>query len=405
MEKYIPLAIKYRPKKFKDFIGQDSVIKIILGQLKQKKINNNFLFLGTRGSGKTSLARVFASSLNCENIDEGFEPCGECDSCLTTRELRNLNVIEIDGASSSGKDDIKKVIEELNYVAVGSRYKVIIIDECHALSTAAWQTLLKPIEDGIEGVIWVFASTEGHKIPATIKSRCTTCSFLDISIESLFKRLKEICENENFKYEDGALNLISKKADGSHRDSQTILDSISSFNEGDITISAFNEITNSTNDGVVLEIIQKIGKSEKEGLLNLIGSLFTEGKDLNHLCSKLIDFLRDIYYINEFSDDSLSFINNKYFFDDLLKMHGVISSDEILNMIDSFAELKFKFKQDSLINRIIFETALIKSCKNIRPAVVSKESVLNFLKNILSNKKLILDKLNDENPVLRNIFV
>src|SRR5512134_627739 len=225
---YLVLARKWRPKTFDDLSGQEPITRILTNAVTQGKISHAYIFSGPRGVGKTSTARILAKALNCKEGPTA-NPCGVCDSCIGITEGSSVDVIEIDGASNNSVDDIRDLRERVKYAPSGSKYKVYIIDEVHMLSGSAFNALLKTLEEPPSHVIFVLATTEMKKIPATVLSRCQHMPFRRISAGEIKARLKHISDTEDIKISSPALGLVARAADGSMRDSLTILDQISSF--------------------------------------------------------------------------------------------------------------------------------------------------------------------------------
>ena len=228
---YTALYRKFRPSEFADVKGQDHIITTLQNQIRANRIGHAYLFCGTRGTGKTTVAKIFAKAVNCEHPVEG-SPCGECETCRSIAAGTSMNVIEIDAASNNGVDNIREIREEVAYRPTEGRYKVYIIDEVHMLSIGAFNALLKTLEEPPEYVIFILATTEVHKIPITILSRCQHYDFKRISIETITDRMKELMDTEHVEVEDKALRYIAKAADGSMRDALSLLDQCIAFYMG-----------------------------------------------------------------------------------------------------------------------------------------------------------------------------
>ena len=220
---YTALYRKFRPDNFKDVKGQDHIVTTLKNQIQADRIGHAYLFCGTRGTGKTSIAKLFAKTVNCEHPIEG-SPCGECASCRSIAAGANMNVIEIDAASNNGVDNIREIVDEVSYSPAEGKYKVYIIDEVHMLSIGAFNALLKTLEEPPSYVIFILATTEVHKIPITILSRCQRYDFKRISIETITARMQELMEAEGVQVEEKALRYVAKTADGSMRDALSLLD-------------------------------------------------------------------------------------------------------------------------------------------------------------------------------------
>ena len=232
MSSYMALYRKFRPDGFEDVKGQDAIVKTLRNQLKAGRIGHAYLFCGTRGTGKTSVAKIFAKAVNCEHPSDG-SPCGECMVCRTIAAGASMNVIEIDAASNNGVDNIREIREEVAYRPTEGRYKVYIIDEVHMLSIGAFNALLKTLEEPPEYVIFILATTEAHKIPITILSRCQRYDFKRISIDTIAGRLLELIAREGLDVEEKAVRYIARMADGSMRDALSLLDQCTAFYIGE----------------------------------------------------------------------------------------------------------------------------------------------------------------------------
>ena len=228
---YQALYRKFRPQEFDDVKGQDHIVTTLKNQIKADRIGHAYLFCGTRGTGKTTIAKIFAKAVNCEHPVDG-SPCGECPTCRAIAAGNSMNVIEIDAASNNGVDNIRQIREEVEYRPTEGKYKVYIIDEVHMLSIGAFNALLKTLEEPPAYVIFILATTEAHKIPITILSRCQRYDFRRISIDTITARLRELMDAEQVTVEDRALRYIAKAGDGSMRDALSLLDQCIAFNLG-----------------------------------------------------------------------------------------------------------------------------------------------------------------------------
>ncbi|NLO10556.1 MAG: DNA polymerase III subunit gamma/tau, partial [Clostridiales bacterium] len=229
---YMALYRKFRPDSFKDVKGQDHIVTTLKNQIKSGRIGHAYLFTGTRGTGKTTVAKLLAKTVNCENPKEG-DPCNECSMCKGIMSGTSMNVIEIDAASNNGVENVREIVEEVRYSPTEGKYKVYIIDEVHMLSTGAFNALLKTIEEPPSYVIFILATTEVHKIPVTILSRCQRYDFKRITIDNIADRLRELMDEEKLDVEDKALRYIARMADGSLRDALSLLDQCISFYLGE----------------------------------------------------------------------------------------------------------------------------------------------------------------------------
>ncbi|MCE5312159.1 MAG: DNA polymerase III subunit gamma/tau [Nitrospiraceae bacterium] len=289
---YLVLARKWRPQNFDDLIGQEPIARVLKNAISQGKTAHAYVFSGPRGVGKTSAARILAKALNCA---EGptTEPCGKCESCLSISDGSSMDVSEIDGASNTGVDNIRDLRERVRYAATGGRYKIYIIDEAHMLSISAFNALLKTLEEPPPHVIFVLATTEPKKIPATVLSRCQHLPFRRMTTQKVKERLKHICKAEPIKITDPALEMIARAADGSMRDSLTILDQIASFSE-DITETEVKDLLGITDTQTLSELTSAMLNGDTKKIVETISVLADSGADLKIFTKDLLQFMRDL---------------------------------------------------------------------------------------------------------------
>jgi len=289
---YLVLARKWRPQGFDDLVGQEPITRILKNSLSQNKIAHAYIFSGPRGVGKTSTARILAKALNCEKGPTP-SPCGTCASCAAIKDGSSIDVLEIDGASNNSVDDIRDLREGVKYTPLGSRYKIYIIDEAHMLSTSAFNALLKTLEEPPPHAIFVLATTAAKKIPATIFSRCQHLPFRRISTQKIKERLKHISASENIKISDSAIEMVARAADGSMRDSLTILDQITSFSS-DISESEIKDLLSIADIKMLSEISFAVIEGDREKIVKVIAELVDGGTDLKAFAKDLIEFFRSL---------------------------------------------------------------------------------------------------------------
>ena len=296
----IPIPLKYRPLKFSELIGQDLMSKTIQNAIEMNRIANAYLLTGVRGVGKTTTARIIAKSLNCLNITEqdDNEPCGVCDNCKAITESRSVDVYEMDAASRTGIADIRELIEGVQYSPVSSKYKVYIIDEVHMLSTAAFNGLLKTLEEPPPHVKFIFATTEVRKIPTTILSRCQRYDLKRVEPDDLVIFLKSICEKETVEFEEGALKIIARAADGSVRDGLSILDQSIAFSGKHISEEQVKEMIGLNDPTKILELIKFIIAGQTQQSLEKINELYDNGADPSMIVKDLIETVHSLTMIN-----------------------------------------------------------------------------------------------------------
>ena len=296
----IPIPLKYRPLKFSELIGQDLMSKTIQNAIEMNRIANAYLLTGVRGVGKTTTARIIAKSLNCLNITEqdNNEPCGVCDNCKAITESRSVDVYEMDAASRTGIADIRELIEGVQYSPVSSKFKVYIIDEVHMLSTAAFNGLLKTLEEPPPHVKFIFATTEVRKIPTTILSRCQRYDLKRVEPDDLVIFLKSICEKETVEFEEGALKIIARAADGSVRDGLSILDQSIAFSGKHISEEQVKEMIGLNDPTKILELIKFITAGQTQKSLEKINELYDNGADPSMIVKDLIETVHSLTMIN-----------------------------------------------------------------------------------------------------------
>jgi len=289
---YLVLARKWRPQGFDDLIGQEPITRILKNSISQNKIAHAYIFSGPRGVGKTSTARILAKALNCEAGPTPV-PCGACISCVSIKDGSSVDVLEIDGASNNSVDDIRDLREGVKYTPLGSRYKIYIIDEAHMLSTSAFNALLKTLEEPPPHAIFVLATTAPKKIPATIFSRCQHLPFRRISAHKIKDRLKHITTAETIKISDPAIEIVARAADGSMRDSLTILDQISSFSS-EIKESEVKDLLGIADIGMLSEVAMAIIDGDRKKILTVIAELVERGTDIKSFAKDLVGFFRNL---------------------------------------------------------------------------------------------------------------
>ncbi|UCD35275.1 MAG: DNA polymerase III subunit gamma/tau [Nitrospiraceae bacterium] len=297
---YIVLARKWRPQGFDDLVGQEPVVKTFKHALSAQKIVHAYLFSGPRGVGKTSSARILAKALNCEDSTD-HEPCGRCQSCTAITEGASVDVFEIDGASNTSVDSVRELRETVKYAPSGGRYKIYIIDEVHMLSTAAFNALLKTLEEPPPHVIFIFATTEPKKIPATILSRCQHHAFRRVPKHTIIAHLKKITDAEKISIRDAALEMIARAADGSMRDALTLLDQAYSFTN-EITEQELHSLLGLPEAEIIANLSQGILSGDISATLSIIQELTDRGSDLRQLTRELVEHFRNIAVVKVMED-------------------------------------------------------------------------------------------------------
>ena len=294
---YTALYRKFRPAEFEDVKGQEHIVTTLQNQIKANRIGHAYLFCGTRGTGKTTVAKIFAKAVNCEHPVNG-SPCGKCAMCKSIAAGTSMNVIEIDAASNNGVDNIREIREEVTYRPTEGKYKVYIIDEVHMLSIGAFNALLKTLEEPPEYVIFILATTEVHKIPITILSRCQHYDFKRISIETITARMQELMDTEQIEVEDKALRYIAKAADGSMRDALSLLDQCIAFYLGQkLTYDHVLEVLGAVDTDVFSKLLRNVIGRNVAAVLDIVEELVMQGRELTQLVGDFTWYLRNLLLV------------------------------------------------------------------------------------------------------------
>lgn len=295
---YTALYRKFRPGEFDEVKGQDHIVTTLKNEIRTDRIGHAYLFCGTRGTGKTTVAKILAKAVNCEHPVDG-SPCGECEMCKKISSQTSMNVIEMDAASNNSVDDIREIIDEVQYSPAEGKYKVYIIDEVHMLSAAAFNALLKTLEEPPAYVIFILATTEAHKIPITILSRCQRYDFKRISIDMIADRLKDLMQREQIEVEEKALRYIAKVADGSMRDALSLLDQCIAFYLGEkLTYDKAIEVLGAVDTAVYSRMFNCMAELDVMGCVKLLDEIMISGRDLNQFITGLIWYLRNLMIIS-----------------------------------------------------------------------------------------------------------
>lgn len=359
---YTALYRKFRPSRFEDVKGQEHIVTTLQNQIKADRIGHAYLFCGTRGTGKTSIAKIFARAVNCENPVEG-SPCGECASCKAIAAGASMNVIEIDAASNNGVDNIREIVDEVSYSPAEGRFKVYIIDEVHMLSIGAFNALLKTLEEPPSYVIFILATTEVHKIPITILSRCQRYDFRRISIETIAERLRELMEKEQVQVEEKALRYIAKTADGSMRDALSLLDQCIAFHFGqELTYDKALDVLGAVDTEVFSRLLRHVIGREVTGCIGLLEEIVMQGRELSQFVTDFTWYLRNLLLLQS-SDDIEDIIDVSS--DNLVRLKeesGMLETETLMRYIRIFSELSGQIKYAPQ-KRILIEIALIKLCR------------------------------------------
>ncbi len=359
---YTALYRKFRPREFEDVKGQEHIVTTLKNQIKADRIGHAYLFCGTRGTGKTTIAKIFAKAVNCEHPSDG-SPCGECPSCRAIGAGTSMNVIEIDAASNNGVDNIRQIREEVEYRPAEGKYKVYIIDEVHMLSIGAFNALLKTLEEPPSYVIFLLATTEAHKIPVTILSRCQRYDFRRISIDTISSRLKELMEKEQVAAEEKAIRYVAKAADGSMRDALSLLDQCIAFHLGqELTYDKVLDTLGAVDTEIFSRLLRRILEKNVTGVIAVVDEMVTEGRELGQFITDFTWYLRNLMLLqsSENMEDVLDMSTENLA---LLKEEAMMADAEVLmRYIRIFSDLGNQIKYANQ-KRILIEIALIKICR------------------------------------------
>ena len=351
----------YRPQTFEDVVGQEHIIKTLKNQIQTNTIGHAYLFCGTRGTGKTSTAKIFARTVNCPNsINE--EPCNNCDICKEILADNTMDVIEIDAASNNSVDDIREIRENVKYTPTKAKYKVYIIDEVHMLSQGAFNALLKTLEEPPSYVIFILATTEPHKIPATILSRCQRFDFKRVTVSDMINRMKVICSDIGIEADDKALNLIARSSQGALRDALSILDQCISFSDNSIQYKDVVELLGTVNIDYLFKIANYIVNEDTKSCLEMLNELVIWGKDIKNFISDLIDHFRNLMVckVSKDLDEIISLPEETL--EQLKAQSNPIDIKDIIRILNVLSEAQDNIRYSSN-PRVLVEVCIMKLCQ------------------------------------------
>jgi len=322
---YQVLARKWRPKNFKQLVGQDHVMQALVNALDNDRLHHAYLFSGTRGVGKTTIARIFSKSLNCDS-GIGSEPCGECSSCLEIDQGRSMDLLEIDAASRTGVDDMRELLENVQYAPTHGRFKVYLIDEVHMLSKHSFNALLKTLEEPPEHVKFLLATTDPQKLPITVLSRCLQFNLKRMSVEQIEQHLAFILGEEGIEFDARSLLLLAQAADGSMRDALSLLDQAIAHGAGKIEETQVESMLGTVSSDYIVSIIDQIIQNDAKGMLKTVQKMHQSTPDYQRICADLISFL---YHIALYQRDEKSIVHADHYQQDIKRIAPLVKAEMI----------------------------------------------------------------------------
>ncbi|TLD42732.1 MAG: DNA polymerase III subunits gamma and tau [Candidatus Jettenia ecosi] len=355
---YVVLARRYRPQTFEDLVGQESIVTTLRNAIRFNRVAHAYLLAGPRGVGKTSMARIVSKALNCQHGPTDT-PCNTCDICRCISEGKDIDVLEIDGASNRGIDEVRNIRQNVNYAPSRARYKIYIIDEVHMLTREAFNALLKTLEEPPPHVKFIFATTAVNRLPETVQSRCQRFDFKNISIHDIEKRLLDISKAEGVQIDPLALHMIARYAKGGLRDSQSVLDQLLSFCKDTVSLEDVNFVLGCIDEDKLLGMFDSFVKKEVSSALEIVDTVLNEGKTCGEFIDQMLLCIRELLIFSSCGQDAKWIEFNT----SLIQRHGKsFSGDTLLYMIQLLSETRVR-TTDSLLHRILLETAIIKLCR------------------------------------------
>lgn len=399
---YTVIARKYRPQKFSDITAQEHITRTLQNAIRTGRIAHGYIFSGSRGVGKTTSARILAKALNCERIltDETYrrevaEPCGVCESCRDFDAGASLNIAEFDAASNNGVDDIRLLRENVRYGPQKGKYKVYIIDEFHMLTTAAFNAFLKTLEEPPPHAVFIFATTELHKVPATISSRCQKFIFKRIAAEDIAQRLAQICKQEQIDIDQESLNLIARKADGAMRDAQSLLDQVIAFctenGRGKIEYAAVSELLNVIDEERLFDVSNAIVAQDSRKMLEVSQFVYQNGYDMSDFLQRLMAHFRNFLIVKNVRSSKLiettEHLKKRY-----EKDAEHFSVDALMRYLDAITEaeqsLKFAREAQLRLEVLLFKLLTLKENSDLEMRLARLEKAVQTLQEELKKKTL-----------------
>ena len=357
-------ARKWRPQKFSELIGQEHIVRTLHNAIEMDRVAHAYLFSGTRGVGKTTTARLLAKALNCVEGPTA-EPCDQCNFCVEIRDGISVDVMEIDGASNNGVGEVRDLIDNIQYSTSACRFKVYIIDEIHMLSKAAFNALLKTLEEPPPKVVFIFATTELTKIPETILSRCQNFEFKPLTHLQIINQLKAICENDGIQIDAHSLEEIAKNGAGSMRDAQSLLDQVIAFCGKEIDPGAVESVLGVVGHNALATFVDCVMQKDAAGLLQQVSEVIAHGKDLGYFCRDLIEYLRNLMLVKVAGNAESLLSGQTTHLDTLKKQAASFQTDELQQMFQVLSKAEMEMKRSSL-PQILFEMAVLR-LTDVRP--------------------------------------
>ncbi len=357
-------ARKWRPQKFSELIGQEHIVRTLTNAIELERLSHAYLFSGTRGVGKTTMARILAKALNCLEASS-LEPCDACAPCVEIRQGSSLDVHEIDGASNNGVAEVRDLIDNLQYATTSCKYKVYIIDEVHMLSKSAFNALLKTLEEPPPNVIFIFATTELNKIPETILSRCQCFEFKPLSHKQIIDQLELICKQEGFEADRKSLEEIAKNGSGSMRDAQSLLDQVIAFSGKQVTHGSVESVLGIVGQKALETFVDSLINRDGAALIEQIQEVANLGKDLNTFCRDLAEYIRHLLMVKVARKPELILDSGTCDIAVLKKQAEAIAPDELQQMFTVLSRAEMEMKRTSL-SRQVFEMAVLR-LTDVRP--------------------------------------
>ena len=374
---HVALPLKYRPMTFADVVGQEHVVRTLRHAIESERVANAYLFIGPRGIGKTTLSRIFAKALNCQSPN-GSEPCGKCVNCREIAAGRSLDVVELDAASHNKVEDVKPLLEQCQFAPASSKYKIYIVDECHMLSNAAWNAMLKTLEEPPQHLRFIFATTEGDKVLATIISRCQRFDLRRIQTHDIVARLKDVCAKEKVKATDDALLAIARGAEGGMRDALSSLDQLISFKgskiEEEDVLGVFGLVSRSALESLAGAIL----KGDVAAILSAIDSFDSAGRNMRRISAELLGHFRNLAVLQALGPDAPSLAATPEQVKTLVEQAKGIDPGRVFRICDQLAELEDSLRY-ALGARTLIELSLIRASR-----IASTATIEELMKAVLA---------------------